>query len=110
MTEAPLVTERAHLSGLLDAIQRCVFFLDASRKKQHWPLSGETLSAHAKDVGLLESLSAINERFGKLQDTLGSAMRHAALLAGEDHHTFLRTLAFYEKIAVGSDREGSGSR
>lgn len=61
MTEAPLVAERAHLAGLLEAIQRCVFFLDASRKKQGWPLSGEALSAHAKDVGLFESLSAINE-------------------------------------------------
>jgi hypothetical protein len=100
MTEAPLVAERAHLASLLEAIQRCVFFLDASREKQRWPLSGETLSAHAKDVGLFESLSAINERFGKLQDTLGSAMRHAALLAGEEHNTFLRTLAFYEKVGV----------
>jgi hypothetical protein len=100
MIEAPLVAERAHLAGLLEAIQRCVFFLDASRKKQGWPLSGKALSAHAKDVGLFESLSAINERFGKLQDTLGSAMRHAALLAGEEHNTFLRTLAFYEKIGV----------
>lgn len=100
MTEAPLAAERAHLSGLLEAIQRCVFFLDASRNKQRWPLSGETLSARAKDVGLCESLSAINERFGKLQDTLGSAMRHAAFLAGEEHNTFLRTLAFYEKIGV----------
>jgi len=100
MTEAPLVAERAHLARLLEAIQRCVFFLDASRQKQRWPLSGEALSAHAKDVGLFEALSAINERFGKLQDTLGSAMRHAALLAGEEHNTFLRTLAFYEKIGV----------
>jgi hypothetical protein len=98
--DAPLTAEHAHLASLLEAIQRCVYFLDASRKKQSWPLSGDMLSAHAKDVGLFESLSAVNERFGKLQDTLGSAMRHAAVLSGEQTDIFLRTLAFYEKIGV----------
>jgi hypothetical protein len=51
MTEAPLVAERAHLASLLEAIQRCVYFLAASRKKQRWPLSGAALAAQAKDVG-----------------------------------------------------------
>lgn len=100
MTETPLAAERAHLASLLEAIQRCVYFLDASRRKQRWPLSGEVLSARAKDVELFESLAALNERFGKLQDTLGSAMRHAAILSGEPTDTFLRTLAFYEKVGV----------
>jgi hypothetical protein len=45
-------------------------------------------------------LAAINERFAKLQDTLGAAMRHAILLAGEPGETFLKVLAFYEKAAV----------
>jgi hypothetical protein len=98
--ETPLAAERAHLASLLEAIQRCVYFLDASRTKQHWPLSGQWLSARAKDVGVFESLAAVNERFGKLQDTLGSAMRHAAILSGEQTDTFLRTLAFYEKVGV----------
>lgn len=100
MTETPLAAERGYLASLLEAIQRCVYFLDASRKKQSWPLSGESLSTRAKDVALFESLAAVNERFGKLQDTLGSAMRHAAILSGEQTDTFLRTLAFYEKIGV----------
>jgi hypothetical protein len=56
--------------------------------------------ATRKDVALFESLAAINERFAKLQDTLGAAMRHAVLLAGERADTFLRVLAFYEKIGV----------
>lgn len=40
----------------------------------------------------------MNERFAKLQNTLGAALRHAALLAGEATDTFLPTLAFYAKI------------
>jgi hypothetical protein len=100
VSATPLDAERAHLASLLEAIQRCVYFLDASRRKQNWPLSGVFLSAHAKDVGLFESLAAVNERFGKLQDTLGSAMRHAAMLSGEQTDTFLRNLAFYEKVGV----------
>ncbi len=32
-------------------------------------------------MDLFEAASAFNERFSKLQDTLGAAMRHAALLA-----------------------------
>lgn len=100
MSDSPLDAERAHLAGLLEAIHRCVYFLDAADHRQAWPLSGEGLAAHKKDVPLFESLAAMNERFAKLQDTLGAAMRHAAVLAGERGDTFLRILAFYEKIAV----------
>jgi hypothetical protein len=39
-------------------------------------------------------------RLKKLQDTLGSAMRHAAILSGEPSETFLKVLSFYEKIEV----------
>jgi hypothetical protein len=100
MTRAVLEAERAHLAGLLEAIQRCTYFLDASDHKLLWPLSAETLEKRKKDVALFESLAAINERFAKLQDTLGAAMRHAALLAGEPGDTFLKVLSFYEKAGV----------
>lgn len=100
MTVQALAAERAHLAGLLDAIQRCVYFLEASRTKHVWPLAADGLSARRKDTGLFESLAAINERFAKLQDTLGAGMRHGALLAGESGETFLKILAFYEKIGV----------
>ncbi len=51
-------------------------------------------------VELFETLSSINERFSKLQDTLGAAMRHAALLSRESANMFLKVLSFYEKIDV----------
>ncbi len=100
MNSPALETERAHLAGLIEAIQRCVYFLDASDRKHAWPLAAENLARNNKDVALFESLAAINERFAKLQDTLGAAMRHGALLAGEPSDTFLKVLAFYEKIGV----------
>lgn len=100
MDKTILEAERAYLAGLLEAIQRCVYFLDASDQKLVWPLSAIFLENHKKDVALFESIAAINERFAKLQDTLGSAMRHANLLGGESSDTFLKVLAFYEKKGV----------
>ena len=49
---------------------------------------------------VFETVSAINERFAKFQDTLGAAMRCAAVLSSEQVATFLRVLTFYEKIGV----------
>lgn len=95
-----LDAKRAHLAGLLEAIQRCVYFLDASTRKLTWPLSAEFLEQRKKDVGLFEAMAAINERFAKLQDTMSAAMRHASLLAGESGDTFLQVLGFYEKAGV----------
>lgn len=100
MTAQPLEAERRHLAGLLEAIQRCVYFLEASRTKMLWPIAPELLAQHDKDVDLFETMAAMNERFGKLQDTLGAAMRHAYRLAGEAGETFLKVLAFYEKIGI----------
>jgi hypothetical protein len=89
-----------HLAGLLEAIQRCVYFLDASSRKLNWPLTSELLEAQKKDIVLFEAMAAINERFAKLQDTMGAAMRHACILAGEPNESFLKMLSFYEKIGV----------
>ncbi len=100
MSRAILDAERAHLSSLLEAIQRCIFFLDASKQKLSWPLQAGKIQDRKRDIDLFESLAAINERFSKLQDTLGSAMRHAALLAGEPVDSFLKVLSFYEKCGV----------
>jgi len=100
MTTRPLELERQHLAGLLEAIQRCVYFLDGSRARLHWPLKPAELAMRRKDLGLFEALAAMNERFAKLQDTLGAAMRHAFLLSGESGETILKVLAFYEKAGV----------
>ena len=98
MTESELLkAEKAYLSQLLEAVQRCVYFLDATSRKIHWPLNGEELERRKKDESLFETLSAYNERFSKLQDTLGAAMRHGYLLSGETADTFLKVLSFYEK-------------
>ncbi len=91
---------RNHLAEMLVAVQRCVYFLEGSCKKLSWPLTGDDLTNRNKDVELFMTLSAVNERFAKLQDTLGAAMRHAALLAGEPSDTFLRVLAHFEKVGV----------
>ncbi len=100
MNDAILDAEQAHLSNLLEAIQRCVFFLEGSARKLSWPLEAEAIKGRKRDITLFESLAAINERFAKLQDTLGSAMRHAAMLAGEPVDSFLKVLSFYEKSGV----------
>lgn len=95
-----LNSEKAYLAQLLEAIQRCVYFLDATSHKLPFPLQGDELEIHKKEVALFESLSSFNERFAKFQDTLASAMRHAYLLSGEKNESFLKVLAFYEKHAV----------
>lgn len=95
-----LGAERKHLANLLEAIQRCVFFLHESESKHAWPLDGARLASRKKDVALFESLAAINERFAKLQDTLAAAMRHSALLMGEPTDSFLKVLALFEKLGV----------
>lgn len=89
-----------YLSELLEAIQRCTYFLDGSIGRLEWPLAPEFLESRKMDIDVFETVSAINERFAKLQDTLGAAMRCAAVLAGEQTVTFLRVLTFYEKIGV----------
>lgn len=100
MTENALQAERLHLARLPEAIQRCIFFLDASVQKTPWPLTKVYLENYKEDVALFGSLSSINERFSKLQDTLGAAMRHAAILSSEPSNTFLKLLSFYEKAGI----------
>ncbi len=95
-----LVAQKAHLGNLLEAIQRCVFFLHASDASLAWPLTGEMLDQHKKDANFFEALAAVNERFAKLQDTLGAAMRHSLLLSGEHADSFIKVLAIFEKLGV----------
>ena len=96
----PLEIEKNHLAGLLEAIQRCVYFLNASSQDLQWPLQGGYLAEHKKDKHLFEALAAINERFAKLQDTLGAAMRHSLVLSGEQADSFIKVLAIFEKNGV----------
>ena len=100
MNMTSLTAEREPLANLLEATQRCAYFLHASGSKVAWPLNGVTLRQRCKDVALFESLAAFNERFAKLQDTLGAAMRHGALLMSEASAPFLKVLALFEKLEV----------
>lgn len=96
----PLQAQQSYLAQLLEAVQRSAWFLDQSARKLDWPLAVDYLTTHAKDADLYETLAAVNERFAKLQDTLAAAMRHAALLMGEDTSTFLKVLSLFEKLGV----------
>lgn len=100
MSKDQLQEERRYLAKLLEAIQRCTYFLYESDQKLPWPLSGKYLAKHKKDVDLFETLAAVNERFAKLQDTLAAAMRHSALLMSEPQESFLKVLALFEKNGV----------
>ena len=99
-TDQLLKDQRTHLAGLIEAIQRCTYFLNASASTVVWPLSGAYLSEHKKTNELFEALAAVNERFAKLQDTLGSAMRHSLNLSGEQADSFIKILALFEKNGV----------
>ena len=100
MNTTSLTAEREHLADLLEAAQRCTHFLHASSSKVGWPLDGNGLKQRQKDAALFEALAAFNERFAKLQDTLGAAMRHSALLMSEANTPFLKVLALFDKLAV----------
>lgn len=100
MNNVTIEAEKRHLAELLEAIQRCVYFLDASSRKLPWPLTSDLLETQKKSVALFEALAAVNERFAKLQDTLAAAMRHACMLSGEPSDRFLKVLSFYEKAEV----------
>jgi hypothetical protein len=100
MSQDLLHEQQHYLAQLLEAIQRCAWFLHRSEAKIDWAIDPEWLAEHKKDVDLFETLAAINERFAKLQDSLASAMRHSALLAGESSDSFLKVLAFFEKQGI----------
>jgi hypothetical protein len=72
MTERRPAAEQRHLAGLLEAIQRCAYFLDASRVKVPWSLQPAESAARYKEIALFETLAAMTERFAKLQDVLGT--------------------------------------
>ncbi len=82
MTAAELLgSEKAYLAQLLEAIQRCVYFLDATIQKLPFPLQGDELENRKKDVSLFELLLSFNERFSKLQDTLGICTKSLSQVA-----------------------------
>jgi hypothetical protein len=59
-----------YLADVVEAIQRCTYFLDGSISRLKWPLAPEFLESRKMDVDVFETVAAINERFAKLQGTL----------------------------------------
>lgn len=97
---AALDESRRHLADLIEACQRCAWHLEATTARITWPLTAEVLERRQMDLDLFEPLAAMNERFAKLQDLLGTSMRHLCELCGERTDTFLRVLAFSEKAGI----------
>lgn len=95
-----LVREHAYLAEQLTALERCAYFAILVAAKIAWPLTAEALREHRLDSDYFEPLAALNERFAKLQDVLGSTMRHAAFMLAEPTPTFLNVLVFFEKHQV----------
>lgn len=97
----PVLEEsRRHLADLIEACQRCAWHLEATAARVEWPLTAEALERRQMELSLFEPLAATNERFAKLQDLLGTTMRHYCELSGERADTFLRVLAVCEKAGI----------
>lgn len=92
--------KKQHLAEKLVAIERNIYFLTATLKNLNFPLDDGFLSKNKDDVDLFTKLSALNERFAKLQDTLASAMRHCAFILKQKDEYFLKILTFFEKNGV----------
>lgn len=97
MNEPAVFTERkAHLSRKLGAIRRLVRHLEYSRNRLAYPISSVDVLGEAE----LESVSALVERFGKLQDLLGNVFREMLVLSGEDATDMNDVLSRLEKVGV----------
>ena len=105
MSMSVLEESRGHLADLLEAAQRCAWYLRAGSARVHWPLTGAGLAQRSRDLEFYERLAAINERFGKLQDLLATTMRHLCDLSGENTESFLRVASFCHKTGMLSSLE-----
>lgn len=80
-----LVAEKAHLAQLLEAVQRCVYFLDAAASGLPWPLDGEALALRKKDRELFGALVGYVCACGARLDTApaGLACRRCGTIYGD---------------------------
>ena len=77
MTCSVLEAERAHLAGMLEAIQRCVYFLNASGRKYAWPLTPEYFEHFNSLHALIPNLYGNAARFlDYCQEALGVLPAH----------------------------------
>lgn len=93
-------TAKQYLAEQLTAIERCAYFALMTSERILWPVTADSVQQHRLDAQWFEPLAALNERFAKLQDLLGSTMRHVSLLLAEPAPAFLHVLVYFEKNAV----------
>lgn len=96
MSAVVLQERKAHLARKLGAIARMAGHLDYSRSRLPYPLA----SVDALNESELESVSALVERFGKLQDLLGNVFRELLALSGEATIDMNDVLSRLEKIGM----------
>ncbi|MBL8429631.1 MAG: hypothetical protein JNJ95_07055 [Dechloromonas sp.] len=87
---------RALLAEKLHAVDRLSEHLRFSLGRNPYPLA----SVGVLDPVALESVSALIERFGKLQDLLTGVFREIVVLSGEDGNDMNRVLARMEKLGI----------
>ncbi|MCP5190896.1 MAG: hypothetical protein H6988_10960 [Pseudomonadales bacterium] len=96
LDERILAERRALLAEKLTIVGRLSGHLGFSLGRLPYPLPGlENL-----DPVSLESVSALVERFGKLQDLLGGVFREIAVFSGDDASDMNRVFARMEKIDI----------
>ncbi len=92
-----LLKERLRLlAHKLAAIAQLAGHLRYSRQRLPYPLA--SVGSLAPDA--LESVSALIERLGKLQDLLGHTMREVIVLSGEDVTDMNAVLSRMEKLGL----------
>ena len=96
LDEQILAQYRASLAEKRAAVAKLAGHLKFSLGRLPYPLA----SLDTLDPVSLESVSALIERFGKLQDLLGGVFREILLVAGEDASDMARVLARMEKLEL----------
>lgn len=96
LDERVLAERRALLAEKLAIVERLPGHLAFSQGRLPYPLD----SLEALDPVSLESVSALVERFGKLQDSLSGVFREITVLSGDDASDMNRVFARMEKIGV----------
>ncbi len=94
--------KRNLLADRLHAVERLTEHLRFSLDRNAYPLGalGEL------DPVRLESVSALIERFGKLQDLLTGIFRELVILSGEEAYDMNRVFARMEKLGILTSAEG----
>ena len=81
MNTSSLVAARAHLANLLEAVQRCTYFLYASASKADWPLdvqdslvkaASRLVALCAQSLGVMPATSDFESEFQRVCTAIGA--------------------------------------